>query len=59
MSYSYDYLGEEFNLPKSRMRFDVVDKKKIGIMCDIIRGFVFGKSTVLIAWHRREGWSIL
>ena len=48
-----------FEMPKGRMRFDIEDRRKIALMCDLIRAMVGGKSTVVFAWHRTEGWSML
>lgn len=41
------------------MRFDLEDKKKISLLCDLLKTFMSGRSSVLFVWHRSEGWAIL
>lgn len=41
------------------MRFDLEDKKKISLLCDLLKAFMNGKSNVLFVWHRNEGWAVL
>ncbi|KAL4487453.1 hypothetical protein ABPG72_006973 [Tetrahymena utriculariae] len=41
------------------MKFDLEDKKKISLLCDLLKAFMSGKSNVLFVWHRNEGWAVL
>lgn len=41
------------------MRFDLEDKKKINLLCDLIRAVSNGRSNVVFVWHRTEGWAVL